>query len=121
MNVYLTSTGPNESGLYSWGSDPDLREYAAAIKVGSYQGNDIVSVPTNADNEVFLSNQPEYLATGTLNLAFNKATIAKYACKVEVIDNGELKLVTLAEAVSTKAEQVGEIRPPITYSGEVTI
>ena len=121
MNVYLTSTGPNESGLYSWGVDPDSREYAAAIKVGTYQGKDIVSVPTDTDNEVFLSNQPEYLATGTLNLAFNKATIAKYACKVEVIDNGELKLVTLAEAVSTKAEQVGEIRPPITYSGEVTI
>ena len=127
MNVYLTSTGPGKNGLYGWGQQTtaadgavsgETRDYASALKVGSFQGQDVVSVATDEQNAAWLKAQPEYLAAGTLGLALDQAAVAKAVCTVEIQQGSGSAIVTVAEAEASKATQISPVMAPIEWLGE---
>ena len=127
MNVYLTSSGPGANGLYCWGKQTtaadgtvsgEIRDYASAAKVGSFQGKDVVSVATDDSNAAWLKTQPEYLASGTLGLALDQAAVAKAVCTVEIQQGAGSAIVTVAEAEASKATQISPVMAPIEWLGE---
>ena len=127
MNVYLTSSGPGANGLYCWGKQTtaadgtvsgEIRDYASAVKVGSFQGTDVVSVATDDSNAAWLKAQPEYLASGTLGLALDQAAVAKAVCTVEVQQGAGSAIVTVAEAEASSATQISPVMAPIEWLGE---
>ena len=127
MNVYLTSSGPGANGLYCWGKQTtaadgtvsgEIRDYASAVKVGTFQGQEVVSVATDESNAAWLKTQPEYLASGTLGLALDQAAVAKAVCTVEIQQGAGSAIVTVAEAEASKATQISPVMAPIEWLGE---